>query len=406
LNDIAAASPTTLASAAQTAAATLFPVNGSATTNATNLLTTLSGVTGANATDVQKGYMSGMITNLTSDSTVLVGDAFVNGLIAINTVKNSGGNGPTIAASGIDTIASSSLPASVALTPTQTTALLASVANLDTVNLPTNLTVFKTDTNVYNITSLSSPSYFIMKPHTSANDGHIYTFTYLGDSTNPTYLAFNPTTSTIDQYEALDSSDPSHSYKPGQSLELNPVGNGYFLQIFAAGSLGGGGNGGACFTESSRILTPTGYRLAKDIKNGDLVTTADGRTVAVKAYNTTQRVDYGSAPYLIPAGSFGKGAPEQDLRLSPWHAIQVRKGVWQKPATMAETNPKLVQYGIGTKMTYYHFEAPNYFTDNLVCDGTIVESFANKQAKPNVYTYNRTLNGYTRHSPSNLRLNA
>ena len=51
-------------------------------------------------------------------------------------------------------------------------------------------------------------------------------------------------------------------------------------------------------------------------------------------------------------------------------------------------------------ITYYHLECPNYFTDNLIVDGCVVESYGSAQAK-NVkvlYKFNEKLDGYTRAS--------
>jgi len=157
----------------------------------------------------------------------------------------------------------------------------------------------------------------------------------------------------------------------------------------------------ACFTSASRLLTPTGYQTADKIRNGDLLVTADGRQVPVKAFRFKVVADKATAPYLIPKHSLSASSPANDLILSPWHAVQIRKGLWQKPATAAETNSRIVQFDLGKDVTYFHFEAPNYFTDNLVCDGTVVESFANKQVKGDgkVYHYNRALKGFTRSAP-------
>ena len=164
----------------------------------------------------------------------------------------------------------------------------------------------------------------------------------------------------------------------------------------------------ACFTATSKILTPTGYKAATEFKNGDNVVTADGRVVPTTVYTTTVLATKETAPYLIPKNSLTQGTPAADMRLSPWHAIQLKKGQWMKPASAAELNPGTVtQYGIGETVTYYHLETPNYFTDNLVCDGTIVESFAGdqlKNVKHRMYTYNSTLKAYTRMASPKLAL--
>jgi hypothetical protein len=157
-----------------------------------------------------------------------------------------------------------------------------------------------------------------------------------------------------------------------------------------------------CFVETCEILTPSGYKAVKDIEGGDLVVTADGRHVPVKRYTTTMVTTKETAPYKIPKNALAAGVPAQELRLSPWHAVQIKKGVWMKPQTASELNPEsAIQYSIGEKITYYHLETPNFFKDNLVCNGTVVEAFGGNQLKNfegRVYKYSKTLKGYTRAS--------
>ena len=152
-----------------------------------------------------------------------------------------------------------------------------------------------------------------------------------------------------------------------------------------------------CFPAGVRILTPAGYRTVETLRSGDLVQTADGRSVAITKYETTvPAVSARNAPYLIPAHTFGRNAPPADLRLSPLHAFQIKKGVWQIPRFA--NNSGITQYGIGEAVTYYHLECPNFLRDNLVAEGCVVESFAGKQmpAGITVYTPSRRLDGYTR----------
>jgi hypothetical protein len=160
------------------------------------------------------------------------------------------------------------------------------------------------------------------------------------------------------------------------------------------------GGGVPCFVAASNLLTPSGYKSAADIKTGDLLTTADGRHVPVKSYSfTVDKADKESAPFLIPKNSVSMGCPHADLRLSPWHAFQMKKGLWMKPMSALELGMPVKQYDIGKPVTYYHFEAPDYFKDNFVCDSTVVESFGvvqTKGMKGRVYTYNSNLKGYTR----------
>lgn len=161
-----------------------------------------------------------------------------------------------------------------------------------------------------------------------------------------------------------------------------------------------GGSGVPCFTADSKLLTPAGYSAAKDIKTGDLLMTADGRQVPIKAFTFTVKTDKTSAPYFIPKNSLARNVPANDLRLSPWHAICLGNGLWQKPQSAAELNPgSVTQYDIGKDVQYYHFEAPNYFTDNFICEGTVVESFSSKQliGKARPYTWSAKYQAYTRY---------
>ena len=160
-----------------------------------------------------------------------------------------------------------------------------------------------------------------------------------------------------------------------------------------------GSGGTACFTASSKLLTPAGYVTASALHTGDLLVTADGRQVPIKAHTFIVKADKSSAPYLIPKNSLARNVPVADLHLSPWHAISLGKGLWQKPQSAAELNPgSVTQYDIGKNVQYYHFEAPNYFTDNFICEGTVVESFGAKQVseKERPYTWSAKYKAYTR----------
>jgi len=155
----------------------------------------------------------------------------------------------------------------------------------------------------------------------------------------------------------------------------------------------------ACFPAGTRILTPAGYRAVETLNKGDFVTTAAGLTVPVTVYSRTiKAATKNTAPYLIAAHSFGRNAPSAELRLSPLHAFQIRKGVWQSGRTA--NNPNVKQYAIGEDVTYYHLECPNFFRDNLVANGCVVESFAGKQVAENtiIYTPCPRLGGFTRAS--------
>ena len=154
-----------------------------------------------------------------------------------------------------------------------------------------------------------------------------------------------------------------------------------------------------CFPEGTTIMTPEGYKAVETLEQGSLVTTAANKIVPIKnIYKTVIKTATATnAPYLIPKHSLGT-SPSSDLRLSPQHAFQVHRDVWVSPKYAAELTDKIQQYGIGEPITYYHVECPNFFKDNLIVDGTVVESYGTNQTKgmKAVYVYSPVLKAFTR----------
>ena len=160
----------------------------------------------------------------------------------------------------------------------------------------------------------------------------------------------------------------------------------------------------ACFVAGTRILTPEGYKAVETLKERSLVSTADGRAVPAKLYRThLASTTKDTAPYTIPAGTFGLKA---DLTVSPRHAFQMRKGLWMIPAAAAKLSSAVVQKTLGEPVVYYHIECPQYLQDNLVVDGTVVESYSAKQIKANPYTWSNSLKGFTRASSVGSKITA
>jgi preprotein translocase subunit YajC len=157
-----------------------------------------------------------------------------------------------------------------------------------------------------------------------------------------------------------------------------------------------------CFAPGTKIATPTGERPVETLSSGDFILTADCRKVPVKVYrtkiNSTTSIN---APYTIPARTFGANQPRA-ITLSPRHAIQIRKGVWEIPKYAANRYPQIRQAAPGTPITYYHLELPNYFTDNIIANGAVTESFAGKQvtASEPIYVFKNKLGGFIRKQPT------
>ena len=161
-----------------------------------------------------------------------------------------------------------------------------------------------------------------------------------------------------------------------------------------------------CIVEGQRILTQRGYVKIETLESTDYIITSDNRQVAANVYkftvdNTTEK----TAPITIKAHAFAHNSPPNDIRLSPLHAIQRSKGVWDIPIKAMKRYENVVQDAPGSQVTYYHIETPNFFKDNLVVEGATVESFAGQIAKKHnlkptdIYKWSSTLQGYTRSNP-------
>ena len=160
-------------------------------------------------------------------------------------------------------------------------------------------------------------------------------------------------------------------------------------------------NGVPCFIRGTLIRTPSGEVAVEELTQGDLVTTASGLIVRIKGIYTThvERTTKETAPYLIPAGTYGSAQPKE-LILSPVHAFQIRKSVWMVPAMASLMNPAIRQIFMGESVDYFHLECPVYLRDNLIANNCIVESFGLHQTKKSPYTFSKRLGGYTRPASS------
>ena len=153
-----------------------------------------------------------------------------------------------------------------------------------------------------------------------------------------------------------------------------------------------------CFVTGTQILTPTGYKPVEELQSGDYVLTAEKRRVPIKLFTfTIDCATEDTAPYRINAGTFGLKYPKRDLHLSARHAVKDDKGRWQIPKYLAKYYSKVKQYGVGESVTYYHIECPNFYRDNLVAEGLVVESYKNTQGtKGVVYMWSNSLGGWER----------
>ena len=153
-----------------------------------------------------------------------------------------------------------------------------------------------------------------------------------------------------------------------------------------------------CFLPGTRILTSTGYKRIEEIESGERILTSDGRAVHANVYTFSTKTTTETAPYCIPAGTLGNHSPSRDLHLTGNHAIKDSNGVWQIPKYLAKKNTEIKQHSVGTIITYYHVECPNYMKDNLIAEGVTAESL-NTTKK---VLWRRTEAGYVRTIPNPL----
>ena len=82
-----------------------------------------------------------------------------------------------------------------------------------------------------------------------------------------------------------------------------------------------------CFTPGAMVATPFGQRPICDLRQGDLVLTADAGPLPIRMISETQlsAVDLAAKPdlrpILISAGSLGDGLPQADMYVSPQHRM-------------------------------------------------------------------------------------
>jgi hypothetical protein len=153
-----------------------------------------------------------------------------------------------------------------------------------------------------------------------------------------------------------------------------------------------------CLVEGTKVLTASGYVNVEDLKAGTRIVTGDNRSVEVVKVHSTKynRTTYITAPYIIEKDAFGVNYPQQQIKISGRHAIQLKSGLWEVPSEAARSNNgKVRQVPIGSSVHYYHVELPDYEKDTLVADGLIVESYNNGNYDES-YTWNAKQNGYER----------
>lgn len=135
-----------------------------------------------------------------------------------------------------------------------------------------------------------------------------------------------------------------------------------------------------CFLEGTRIATPAGECAVESLAIGDLVLTADGRSVPVKwlgrqrIRNHPVLVSPKMEPVCITAGALGHGLPHTDLYVTAAHGM-----IWEGLVANAGAlvNGSTIRFVPLSEMpetfTWYHIETEGH--EEILAHGAPTETF-------------------------------
>jgi hypothetical protein len=131
-----------------------------------------------------------------------------------------------------------------------------------------------------------------------------------------------------------------------------------------------------CFMERTQILTPNGEVAVEELRNGDLVTTTDGRSVSVRwiGRQTVAKLfaDELRLPIRVKARAFGDNVPCRDLLLSPDHALFV-DGLLANAGALVNGTSVVRESNVPPIFTYYHVEVDDHSL--ILAENTPAETF-------------------------------
>jgi hypothetical protein len=128
-----------------------------------------------------------------------------------------------------------------------------------------------------------------------------------------------------------------------------------------------------CILSGNFIKTPDGEILIDDLKENDLIITDDNRIVPIIKiikYNVENPCNE-AYPICIPENFFNLSVPNKNTFISQNHAIKLNEKYW------IYGHHHIHYFNIyKISPTYFHILLPNYFTDNLIVNNLIVESWS------------------------------
>ncbi|ADO67080.1 hypothetical protein crov047 [Cafeteria roenbergensis virus] len=150
-----------------------------------------------------------------------------------------------------------------------------------------------------------------------------------------------------------------------------------------------------CLTDSCNILTPDGYKNVANLCVGDTIVTSKGtHTQIVEIYTSTSACINKDTPYLIPAKSIDNKLPHVDTYISGNHAYKetTKSTNWILPkfTNLKQTYEK-------DQVKYYNIKLSDYFNDDMVCNGIIVEGWDGyKSNEPRKHKWVKVNNNWIR----------
>ena len=139
------------------------------------------------------------------------------------------------------------------------------------------------------------------------------------------------------------------------------------------------GDFAVCFAAGTLIATADGERAVETLSMGDLVMTADGRSVPVKwigrqTLSTVFGMPDGRRPVCVSAGSLGDNLPVRGLRLTATHALMIDGVLVHAGALVNGTSIRRIPSSeLGERFLVYHIETENH--EIVLAEGTAAETF-------------------------------
>ncbi|MEQ8258620.1 MAG: Hint domain-containing protein [Roseovarius confluentis] len=153
-----------------------------------------------------------------------------------------------------------------------------------------------------------------------------------------------------------------------------------------------------CFLTGTRIATPEGETAVENLAIGDIVLTAEGKTVPVRwigwqkvvcVFQPPERL----MPVRVSAGALGNGLPHRDLTLTTDHALFI-DGMLVNAGTLVNGSTiTLVPLSeFDGSYTVYHVETENH--DLILAEGTAAETYIDYLGRSNFHNYPEYLELY------------